>query len=295
LRLLFLHSFLPSFLPFFFVFQEGLDFGNTRAGGGHAWGLADADAANANLDGFNRFPPADAAPLVRSTFLAYYDALTGLAAQLTRLFSLGLGMPAEHFAPVLDRAVHTSYLRLNFYAPYAGDDPTQLAISPHKDAGFLTVLAQDTGCHSLQVRDRARPGEWVTVVPEHDAFTINTGDMAQMYSNNRYRAPEHRVLTHPNTPRQSAPFFYNPAYTSAVAPLPSLGAPQYDELYWGYFRAQRFAGDFADYGTEIQISDFAKGSGSWHLANQARFLERVDFGRPFDVEAMRPLLSREAS
>ena len=272
--------------------KEGLGFGNTPAGGGHAWTLADTDPANANLDGLNRFPPAEAAPLVRATILEYYDALAGVAEQLARLFSLGLGMPADYFEPVLNRGAHTSYLRINYYAPYTGPAPTQLAISPHKDAGFLTVLAQDVGCHSLQVRDRAKPGDWVTVVPEDDAFTINTGDMAQIYSNNRYHAPEHRVLTHPDTPRYSAPFFYNPAYAAAVKPLPSLGAPQYDELYWGYFRAQRFAGDFADYGAEIQISDFAKGSDSWHIANQARFLERVDFGRPFDVEEMRPLLSR---
>jgi len=231
---------------------------------------------------------------VRTTILEYYDALTGVAERLTRLFSLGLGMPADYFEQVLHRAAHTSYLRLNYYAPYTGGDPSQLAISPHKDAGFLTVLAQDVGCHSLQVRDRAKPDEWVTVIPEHNAFTINTGDMAQIYSNNRYHAPEHRVLTHPDTPRYSAPFFYNPAYDAAVKPLPSLGTPQYGELYWGYFRAQRFAGDFADYGAEIQISDFAAGSGSWHIANQARFLERVDFRKAFDVEEMRPLLSRGA-
>ena len=53
----------------------------------------------------------------------------------------------------------------------------------------------------------------------------------------------------------------------------------------------RFAGDFADYGEEIQISDFAKGSGSWHVSNQARFLAATDFRRPFSVEANRPLLS----
>ena len=32
--------------------------------------------------------------------------------------------------------------------------PPPLGISPHKDAGFLTVLAQDPDCHSLQVRRR---------------------------------------------------------------------------------------------------------------------------------------------
>ena len=77
-----------------------------------------------------------------------------------------------------------------------------------------------------------------------------------------------------------------------MKPLPSLGEAQYDELYWGYFRAMRFAGDFADYGTEIQIADFAKGSDSWHVANQARFMQEVDFGRSFNVEAMRRLLTK---
>ena len=77
----------------------------------------------------------------------------------------------------------------------------------------------------------------------------------------------------------------------AVRPLPSLGDPQFDELNWGYFRAMRFAGDFADYGTEIQIADFAKGSGSWHVENQSRFLAATDFRQPFSVEANRPLLS----
>jgi isopenicillin N synthase-like dioxygenase len=255
------------------------------------WALADDDGANGNLDGFNQFPPREYAPHFRSTILEYYDELANLAEQLTRVFALGLGAPADFFEPVLQKT-HTSYLRLNYYRPYEGPDPSQLCISPHKDAGFLTVLAQDVGCHSLQVRDRSKPDEWVTVVPEEGAFTINTGDMAQIYSNNRYHAPEHRVLTHPEKERHSAPFFYNPAYTAAVQPLPSLGAPMYDECVWGYFRAMRFAGDFADYGTEIQIADFAKGSGSWHKGNQERFMREVDFGKSFDVDEMRPLLTK---
>jgi len=56
------------------------------------------------------------------------------------------------------------------------------------------------------------------------------------------------VLTSPSTPRYSAPFFYNPAYTAAVQPLPSLGAPHFDLCVWGYFRATRCAGDSAHSG-----------------------------------------------
>jgi hypothetical protein len=53
--------------------------------------------------------------------------------------------------------VHTSYLRLNYYPPNP-DPGNTLGISPHRDAGFLTVLWQDPNCHSLQVQRPAPPG-----------------------------------------------------------------------------------------------------------------------------------------
>ena len=44
-------------------------------------------------------------------------------------------------------------------------------------------------------------------------------------------------------------------------------------IYYRYYRAQRFAGDFADFGGEIQISDYRLGGDpSWHVANQKRFV-----------------------
>ena len=101
------------------------------------------------------------------------------------------------------------------------------------------------------------------------------------------------MLTSPDKVRYSAPYFYNPGYATTVAPSPTHGAPRYAPVVWGYFRAQRFAGDFTDFGTEIQISDFAAAD-SWHVANQARFVDEVDFEKPFSLEENRRLLSREA-
>ena len=131
--------------------KEGLDFGSTPP---MDWALRDEDVVNGTLDGYNRFPSEAALPGFRATALAYYDALTGVAERLARVFSLGLGMPADFFEPTLRRTQHTSYLRFNYYSPYTGFDPSQLCISPHKDAGFLTVLQQDETCHSLQVPAR---------------------------------------------------------------------------------------------------------------------------------------------
>ena len=278
--------------------KQCLDFGNPAS---RDWARADDDAANANLDGFNRFPPASRLPDFRATMSRYFDALTALSNDISKVMAVGLGMPADYFTDRL-HAAHSSFLRLNYYPVCdevaAPPEPAPLGISPHKDAGFLTVLAQDPDCHSLQVRKRGTDDTWATVHPLPDAFTVNTGDMAQIWSNNRYHAPEHRVLTSSSRVRYSAPFFLNPAFDSVVSPLPSLGTPEYLPCVWGYFRAQRFAGDFADYGTEIQISDFAVGPDgeptSWHVDNQARFMQKADFGAPFSVEANRPLLARPA-
>ena len=227
------------------------------------------------------------------------------------------------------REQHTSYLRTNYYPPYipgetalpdsdeahkkdSDEPPPPLGISPHKDAGFLTVLVQDDDCHSLQVAqfkngDESLVPTWRTVHPVPGAFTINTGDMAMIWSNGRYRAPLHRVLT-AKTARISAPFFYNPGCGQIVGPAASLARtekPMYYPCSWGYFRAVRFAGDFTDIGVEIQISDFLCGREeeeeeegteqkekvvSPHLRRQEAFLRAIDFAIPFDIEQYRPLL-----
>jgi isopenicillin N synthase-like dioxygenase len=92
------------------------------------------------------------------------------------------------------------------------------------------------------------------------ALTINLGDMLQVWSNDRYRSPIHRVLASADHTRYSAPFFWNPSYAAVCAPLPELlhgdERAHYRPVSWAEFRDRRSAGDYADYGAEIQISDF---------------------------------------
>ena len=60
--------------------------------------------------------------------------------------------------------------------------------------------------------------------------------------------------------RFSAPFFFNPAYSAAYAPLQSTvdsrHPPRYRPIVWREFRARRAAGDYADHGEYAQISDY---------------------------------------
>jgi isopenicillin N synthase-like dioxygenase len=86
--------------------------------------------------------------------------------------------------------------------------------------------------------------------------------MMQVWSNDIYNAPIHRVLAMESRERYSIPFFFNPAASCKVAPLPSVISEQnpghYHGIEWGSFRGQRSDGDFADYGAEVQISQYRK-------------------------------------
>jgi isopenicillin N synthase-like dioxygenase len=98
------------------------------------------------------------------------------------------------------------------------------------------------------------------VPPVDGAFVINTGDMMQVWSNDHYRAPIHRVLAMSETVRYSIPFFYNPRADAKVSPLPSVVTDdrpaRYREIAWSDFRSKRTDGDYADYGSEVQIAQY---------------------------------------
>jgi isopenicillin N synthase-like dioxygenase len=198
-------------------------------------------------------PWPDAPPALEPVMRNWFSVMSNVSARLVALIGEGLGGGgdmARAFAPA-----HTSYLRLNFYPlgdPLAEETGSEarLGIHHHTDAGALTVLLQD-GVSGLQVHHQ---GHWHDVEPIPGAFTINIGDMVQVWSNDLYRAPPHRVLASEGAERISIPFFYNPAYSAEIRPL--IGTPHYRPLNWGEFRRRRADGDFADYGTEVQISDW---------------------------------------
>ena len=72
--------------------------------------------------------------------------------------------------------------------------------------------------------------------------------------------PLHRVLAMENHERLSLAYFFNPAYPAVIRPLASAVGPDdaahYRDLPWAEFRRRRADGDYADYGAEVQISDW---------------------------------------
>ncbi len=204
------------------------------------------------FQGWTRWPsePAD----FRSAIEAYVAAAERVSMRL--LDFIGEGVDASDTISAAFRPAHSSFLRLNHYTvedPMAGEqsDRAGLGVHHHSDAGALTLLWQsDTA--GLQVY---REGYWFDIPPIHDAFVINIGDMVQVWSNDRYVAPQHRVIAMESVDRFSFPYFCNPSYDAIVEPL-GPQRPHYRPLNWGEFRRRRADGDFANYGTEVQISEW---------------------------------------
>jgi isopenicillin N synthase-like dioxygenase len=203
-------------------------------------------------------------PGFRATILAFQGACERLSYRLLEAIGRNLSTPADALFDAFGPQ-HTSFLRLNYYPPCSNpatvDAPTMpssghLGVNHHTDAGALTILLQDSQ-PGLQVE---REGRWYLVEPRRDALVVNVGDIVQVWSNDRYRAALHRVLANLETGRYSAPFFFNPDCDATYAPLPSVcsdaDSPHYRPIHWGEFRAARAAGDYADYGEEIQIAHF---------------------------------------
>ena len=193
-------------------------------------------------------------PGFQAVIEAFYGAAQGVAEGILAGISSNLGMAPDHLGACFG-ASHTSFLRLNYY-PVCAAAGQHLGISQHTDAGALTVLLADSQPGLQFFHD----GEWHTVAPNPEALTINIGDIVQVWSNDRYTAPLHRVLANAKAERFSAPFFFNPDYRVDYAPLPgvvSKDAPaRYRAINWGEFRAGRAAGDYANLGEEIQIEHF---------------------------------------
>jgi isopenicillin N synthase-like dioxygenase len=213
------------------------------------------------VDGLNQWPEL---PGFRTTLTRHLHDCYELSLWLLSAFTIGLDEAPDHLRGAFD-PLHTSFVRLNHYpvddlldADEAADVTPlgDMALHHHTDAGALTLLLQDE-VGGLQVQSA---DGWVDVEPTPGAIVVNTGDMMQVWSNDRYQAALHRVLPRTNRTRSSLPYFFNPSYQTDYAPLPgSVGAgdePHYRSINWGDFRQARADGDFADYGTEVQISQF---------------------------------------
>jgi len=231
--------------------KEGFDFGSVRA---------DVPDETRGLDGFNQWPSKP--EQFREVMTQYFEALERLALVILSAISeaLGYSNPNHLYENYLKDA--SSFIRLNHYPPKnraADQNGDLLGVGPHSDPGIITLLLQDD-IPGLQVLNKEN--KWVDVKPIRNAFVFNTGDMLHVWSNGRFPATQHRVVTNPNHERFSVPFFLTPSLDADISPLDVCvnenNPPKFATVNYGKFINERHAGNQQDLGEEIQISNFMR-------------------------------------
>jgi len=112
----------------------------------------------------------------RDIIVEYVKEMEKLSFTLMELIARSLGLEAKRFEEFFIKD-QTSFIRLNHYPPCPSPH-LALGVGRHKDAGGLTILAQDE-VGGLQVKRKADQ-EWVRVKPTPDAYIINVGDIIQV-------------------------------------------------------------------------------------------------------------------
>ncbi|KAF4346258.1 hypothetical protein F8388_022718 [Cannabis sativa] len=194
--------------------------------------------------------------VLREACEEYGREVEKLSIKLMELIAISLGLQANRFNDFFKD--QTSFIRLNHYPP-CPNPHLALGVGRHKDAGALTILAQDD-VGGLEVK-RKSDGEWIRVKPTPHAFIINVGDIIQVWSNERYESVEHRVMVNSERERFSIPFFLNPAHYTMVKPLEEMtddqNPPKYKAYNWGKFFTTRKGSNFRKLDVEnIQIYHF---------------------------------------
>ncbi len=186
------------------------------------------------LLGSTPLPPPSELPRWRETVAAYYLAMELLGEAFMRSVARCVGIDGHHFDAAFTGGIST--LRLMRYELSPADPTLDSAGEPdmprrgeHVDSGFVTLLCQH-GVAGLAVK--LRSGEWVEVPPVDGHIAVNFGGLLERWTEGRFRATPHRVISH-GTTRFSIPFFYEPRADAMIEPLPLEGSAAFEPFTYG--------------------------------------------------------------
>jgi isopenicillin N synthase-like dioxygenase len=127
-------------------------------------------------------------------------------------------------------------LRLAYYPPQDPDvskRPGGQRYGAHTDYTGFTILRPDPSVSGLELQ--LASGEWIKVPPQPDALVVNAGDLIQVWTNDRWRSPPHRVVNPPGgakpCSRLSLVFFTGPANDTIIEALPGCHGPDRPKRY----------------------------------------------------------------
>lgn len=204
------------------------------------------------------WPPQPAT--LRTSWSAYFQALSAVSAQLLSLMAETLDLPVNYFEPLIDK--HTSAMRALHYPELGTIDLDDLntntfRASAHSDYGTLTILRTD-GVPGLEVQ--REDGSWAAVTHEPDTFVVNLGDSIAQWTNDRWRSTMHRVSCVSPAARQSMAFFHMANWDARIECLPTCvddgEAPRHEPVLAGPWLMSKFQRTVAqDSAAEVRSTD----------------------------------------
>ncbi len=172
-------------------------------------------------------------PALSAAAEAYANAAYALGLRLMRLSAAALGIEPDFFDALYTPMEHK--LRLAYYPEQlASPAPGQLRNAAHTDFAGFTILLQDSAPGGLQV---LMPDDsWVDVPSVPGALVINTGDLLQRWTNDRWISNVHRVVNPPiesrgSSRRLSIVFFTGPRDDAVIACLPGCASQDMPARY----------------------------------------------------------------
>ncbi|KAI3975851.1 hypothetical protein MKX01_030696 [Papaver californicum] len=153
---------------------------------------------------------------LRETIESYSLELSKLSMTLIEWMGVVLQMETRVMAELFEDGRQT--VRMNYYPPCPQPEHV-IGLTPHSDAGALTILLQLNEVDGLQIR---KEEIWVPIKPLPNAFVVNIGDILEIMSNGVYRSVEHRATINSSNKRLSVATFRSLKLDTEIGPAPSM-------------------------------------------------------------------------
>jgi isopenicillin N synthase-like dioxygenase len=174
--------------------------------------------ANKRFRGANPWPAN--LPGFRETIVDYCNRMEELALSILPIYAVALDLPADHFREAFREPQYQ--LRMSHYPDTPTPRDNEYGLAPHADTSFMTLLAPNK-IPGLSIRTAS--GRWIDAPRIDGAFLVNSGQMLNRWSNERFRATPHKVVNRSGGERYAIPFFFDCQIDHVMECLPTCTGP----------------------------------------------------------------------
>ncbi|MEU5214581.1 2-oxoglutarate and iron-dependent oxygenase domain-containing protein [Streptomyces sp. NPDC020807] len=174
------------------------------------------------LYGENQWPAEESLPGFRAVVDAYSAAMDRIALATLSCLQLTLDQPIDPEKGVTGGEL-CSFSRLIRYRDPKGFGAEETRLERHTDSGLLTIGLQN----AAGLEAESTSGEWLSVEPPADVFTVFPGELMEIWTHGYYRACAHRVRNAAlTTERLSYASFFLPDLQRELVPMDRALSPR---------------------------------------------------------------------